>query len=81
LVLVFLFIHSNKQQEHERYVMNHWRTQEFFMGVQHFYFILFSNYNYNLIQYQQITVNNYSNSHNSYIHHTYSAQRFTIIGT
>jgi hypothetical protein len=49
--------------------MNQGRTQEFFREEgSTFLFYLFSNYNYSLIQYQQITVNNYSNSHNSYTH-------------
>jgi hypothetical protein len=48
--------------------MNQGRTQEFFRGGPKFLFYLFFNYNYSLIQYQQITVNNYSNRHNSYEH-------------
>jgi hypothetical protein len=51
--------------------MNQGRTQELFRGGPKFLFYLFSNYNYSLIQYQKITVNNYSNIHNSYTHITH----------
>jgi hypothetical protein len=51
--------------------MNHRRTHEFLRGGPKFLFYLFSNYNYSLIQYQQITINKYSNSHNCYIHITH----------
>jgi hypothetical protein len=72
LALVFLFIHSNEQQKHELYVMKKGRTQEFFRRGPT---LLFPNYNYNLIQYQQINFNNYSNSHNSYRHITHILQK------
>jgi hypothetical protein len=52
--------------------MNQGRTKEFFRREgPTFLFYLFSNYNYSLIQYQQITINNYTTNHNSYIHITH----------